>query len=119
MPDETHEQRIGRRQDRRYPISVSGTYRTGSGTPRSIELTDLSQNGCKFVDHSNWLSVGTRLTVRIGGVGPFDAMVSWIDSPMIGLRFTDRLYPPYFEQLVETWKPGPRSLERRSRPGAR
>lgn len=113
MPDLSHETRIGRRRDRRHPISVAGSYRTGSGSARAVELTDLSLTGCRFLDPSNRLAVGTRLTVKIGQVGPFDALVSWIDGSSIGLRFTDRLYRPYFEQLVSRWPPPTRELERR------
>jgi hypothetical protein len=113
MPDQVDEFRIGRRRDRRHQICVAGAYRTGSGTARAVELTDLSLTGCRFIDPSNRLAVGTRLTVKIGQVGPFDALVSWIDGSSIGLRFIDRLYAPYFEQLVERWPPGPRGLERR------
>jgi hypothetical protein len=52
--------------------------------------------------------------VKIGKVGPFDALVSWIDGTSVGLRFADKLYAPYFEQLVANWPPTERSLERRS-----
>lgn len=113
MPDQIIERRIGRRRDRRHQICVAGSYRTGSGTARAVQLTDLSVTGCRFLDNSNRLSVGTRLTVKIGQIGPFDALVSWIDGSSIGIRFLDKLYRPYFEQLVSTWPPGPRELERR------
>lgn len=113
MPDRFDEFSIGRRRDRRHQISVAGAYRTGSGSARAVELTDLSLTGCRFIDPSNRLSVGTRLTVKIGQVGPFDALVSWIDGSSIGLRFIDQLYAPYFEQVVQRWPPAPRELERR------
>lgn len=113
MPDVFDEHRIGRRHDRRHQICAAGSYRTGSGGARSVQLTDLSLTGCRFVDTSNRLSVGTRLTVRIAEVGPFDAMVSWIDGGKVGLRFTDRLYAPYFEKLTSNWPPGNEGLERR------
>jgi hypothetical protein len=113
MPEVANEFRIGRRRDRRHQICVAGSYRTGSGSARSVQLTDLSETGCRFLDNSNRLAVGTRLTVKIGQVGPFDALVSWIDGSSVGLRFNDRLYAPYFEQLISTWPPGDRTLERR------
>jgi hypothetical protein len=116
MLSRVDEHNIGRRRDRRHAISAGGTYRTGSGSARAIELTDLSVTGCRFIDNSNRLYVGTRLTVKIGKVGPFDALVSWIDGTSVGLRFIDKLYPPYFEQLVASWPPTQRSLERRSTP---
>lgn len=108
------EHSIGRRRDRRHQICVAGAYRTGSGGAHAVELTDLSMTGCRFIDNSNRLYAGTRLTVKIGKVGPFDALVSWIDGTSVGLRFVDKLYAPYFEQLVANWPPTPRSLERRS-----
>jgi hypothetical protein len=113
MPNVANEHVIGRRRDRRHQICVGGVYRTGSGSARPVQLTDLSMTGCRFVDTSRRLYVGTRLTVKIAEVGPFDAVVSWIDGASVGLRFVDPLYPPYFERLTESWTPAERELERR------
>jgi hypothetical protein len=105
--------RVGRRRARRFQILASGTYRTGSGSARTVHLTDLSQTGCRFIDPRNGLAVGTRLTVKIGGVGPFDALVYWIDGAVVGLRFCDQLYPPYFDHLLAAWTPPAGQFERR------
>jgi hypothetical protein len=113
MPDVVNEHLIGRRRDRRHQICAAGAYRTGSGSARAVQLTDLSLTGCRFVDTSRRLYVGTRLTVKIADVGPFDALVSWIDGASVGLRFVDPLYPPYFERLTESWPPGTKEFERR------
>lgn len=114
MPDVVNDNRIGRRRDRRHQICAAGSYRTGCGSARKVQLTDLSMTGCRFMDSSNRLAVGTRLTVRIAEVGPFDAMVSWMDGSSVGLRFMDPLYPPYFERLTENWPPAPKEFERRA-----
>lgn len=105
--------RVGRRRARRFQISASGSYRTGSGRARTVHLTDLSQTGCRFIDPRNGLAVGTRLTVKIGGVGPFDALVTWIEGAIVGLNFCDQLYPPYFDHLVASWTPPARQFDRR------
>jgi hypothetical protein len=44
------EHSIGRRRNRRHQICVAGSYRTGSGGARTVELTDLSLTGCRFIE---------------------------------------------------------------------
>ena len=104
---------IGRRKARRHAISVSGAYRTGSGTARAVELRDVSETGCRFIDATRRLYVGTQLTVRLGDLGPFDATVAWTDEAMVGLRFNQDLYEPLLEHLRAAFPYRTGELERR------
>lgn len=114
MPEQNHlpDAEIGRRRSLRHQICAPGSYRTGSGTARRVDLTDISETGCRFVDTAKWLSVSTQLTIKIGRLGPFDAVVAWIDGSVVGLRFNRRLYHAYLEHLREA-APPPGALERR------
>lgn len=104
---------IGRRSARRHTISVPGSYRTGAGEPRVVELWDVSEEGCRFQDRANRLYVGTRLTIKVGDIGPIDATVAWIDNTMVGLQFCQALYEPLLAHLRTTGSPPRGVLERR------
>ena len=101
-----HEDRVvGRRRAKRQQLSAAGFYRTGSGTPRNVILTDISKTGCRFVDVTNRLYVGTQLTLKIGAVGPIDAVVAWIDNRVVGVRFNAPLYESFLDHLVASGSP--------------
>jgi hypothetical protein len=104
---------VGRRRAVRYRVHAPGSYRTGSGTAQSVELFNISELGCQFLDRTRRLSAGTQLSVRIGNLGPFDARVAWVDGANIGLRFNTPLYAPYLKQILDALPEHHRQFERR------
>lgn len=105
---------VGRRRAPRHYLRAPGAYRTGSGTLRPVQLTDLSKVGCRFADPTARLYVGTQLTVKIGDLGAVDATVVWIDGVKVGVRFNQELYEPFFDHLLHEFRHQPATLERRT-----
>lgn len=87
------------RTNTRYPVSVAGRYRTGSGVSRDVRVRDLSENGCQFFDKFGCLRRGAPLSLRIAGVGPFDAVVAWSKGQEVGIRFLNPLYGPVMDHV--------------------
>ncbi len=104
---------IGRRRARRRAITAQGSYRTGAGTARPVELCDVSEIGCRFVDPKNRLYVGTQLVVKVATLGPFDAVVAWMDGVSVGVRFNQPIYGPLLDHLCDQYMSQPNELERR------
>ncbi len=94
MAEDRSEPRIG--------VSIQGRYRTGSGVARDVVVADISTMGCKFYDRFSNLKRESRITIRIGNIGPLDATVRWRAGQLIGVRFDDALHPSVFDHMVTT-----------------
>lgn len=97
------------RSEPRINVSIQGRYRTGSGVARDVIVSDLSTRGCKFYDRFSNLKAEARISLRIGSIGPIDAVVRWRTGQIIGVRFDDALHPSVFEHMVTTisdWSAG-------------
>lgn len=90
------------RIEQRTLVSIQGRYRTGSGVARDVIVSDISANGCKFYDRFSNLKVDCRITIRIGNIGPLDAVVRWRVGQLIGVKFDDALHPSVFDHMVTT-----------------
>lgn len=90
------------RTDDRTPVKIVGSYRVGRGTKRSVTMLDISETGAKFHDHRTILAQEANITMRVGTLGPFDAVVRWVDSDAIGVQFAHRIYGPVFEHIRDT-----------------
>jgi hypothetical protein len=88
------------RQQERRALSAWGRYRTGSGTPYEVLLNDISEQGCQFADKLGRLEPGRKLTIRIGTIGPIDAVVMWTRDRKVGVRFVNPLYPSVMEHII-------------------
>lgn len=94
------------RIDPRHPVEIHGRYRTGSGNPRDVIVTDLSENGCRIFDRFCNLDVGRFITVRIGSIGPLGAKVRWRENNVAGLHFVEPLHPRILDHMrftLEGW----------------
>lgn len=83
-------------------VSIQGRYRTGSGVARDVIVSDISTKGCKFYDRFSNLKPGSRITIRLGNIGPLDAIVRWRTGQLIGVQFDDALHPSVFDHMVTT-----------------
>ncbi|MDC0886543.1 hypothetical protein OAS19_01985 [Altererythrobacter sp.] len=81
-------------------VGVEGRYRTGSGQPRDVWITDLSQSGCRFYDRFGTMQEGKAITLRIGTVGPIAAHVRWWDNHTNGVQFETPLHESVFDHIV-------------------
>lgn len=88
------------RRGSRQTVGIEGRYRTGSGQPRDVWITDLSRTGCRFYDRFGTMQKGKALTLRIGTVGPITAHVRWWENHTNGVEFVSPLHESVFEHIV-------------------
>lgn len=97
-PEETPPDQSRERVEDRYPIAAPGTIRS-AGYRREVVLRDLSTRGCRFVEKGSALTRGKHITIRIGSIGPIDAMVMWNRGEIVGVQFNDPLHPSVFDHI--------------------
>ena len=95
----SEDQNIGKRQAHRKAVGIEGRYRTGSGVPRDVWVTDLSKTGCRFYDRFGTMQAGKPITIKIGGFGPIPAIVRWWDNHTNGVQFEQPLHDSVFEHI--------------------
>lgn len=88
------------RVEPRHGLTMTGKVFTTSGS-REVTVLDLSERGCRVRDVSGHLPEGTRLSIKLGEVGPVEAMVMWSDGSFVGLRFANPLYPSVMQHIRE------------------
>ena len=82
----------------RHDISIPGKLRTGTGK-RDVTIVDLSERGCRIFDRMGYLAADLSVTIKIGPVGPIDAIVRWQDQPYAGIQFANPLYPAVLDHI--------------------
>lgn len=90
------------RRESRHRVSIQGQFRSGSGKPRDVIVSDLSTKGCKFEDRFGNLHPGMIISIRIGSIGPIVAEVMWIDHTFVGVRFATALHSSILEHMLTT-----------------
>jgi len=88
-----------RREDR-YVVQVAGRYRARHGDSRDVWIKDLSEYGCRFFDKFSVLTVGSRILIKAGNVGPIPADVKWRDGSTVGAEFENPLHPSVLDHIV-------------------
>lgn len=89
------------RRNKRKNVGIEGKYRTGSGVPRDVWITDLSTTGCRFYDKFGTMQPGKAMTLRIGTVGPIPAVVRWWDNHVNGIQFEQPLHDSVYQHICE------------------
>jgi hypothetical protein len=84
------------RRAERHELTVQGSYRFG-GRRRDVQLTDLSEKGCRFVDRHSPVRLDDEIQLRIEMLGPFEGRVRWRDSRYVGIQFEQPIYSPIFD----------------------
>lgn len=82
----------------RHHLTIIGRIFTTRGS-RDVTILDLSEAGCQFHDAGFPLTPDSRLTVKIGPVGPVDATVRWQQGNKVGIQFNTPLYPAVLEHI--------------------
>lgn len=93
---------VKERSEPRIAVSIQGRYRTGSGIARDVIVSDISAMGCKIYDRFSNLEKDARLTIRIGSIGPLDAVVRWRTGQLIGVKFDTALHSSVIDHMVTT-----------------
>ena len=88
------------RQQDRHELAAWGRYRTGTGTAYDVLLKDISEKGCRFADRLGRLEEGQALTIRIGTIGPIEAVVMWTRDRVVGVQFRNALYPSVMQHII-------------------
>lgn len=87
------------RKENRYPVSVQGRYRTGSGVPKDVDVLDISESGCRFFDRFGRLTPGSEISFRVGKIGPIIARVRWSRDQVVGVEFENPIYGPVLDHI--------------------
>ncbi|WP_373284777.1 PilZ domain-containing protein [Tsuneonella deserti] len=84
----------------RHELTIIGRIFTSVGS-RDVTIRDLSETGCHFLDLASELRPETRLTIRIGTIGPIEATVRWRKNQSVGIQFRTALYPSVFQHICD------------------
>lgn len=84
----------------RKPVTIPGSYRTGSGQVRNVALTDISETGCRFHERIGYLPKRSIISLKISTLGPFDCTVVWQSGGNTGIKFHTPLYGPILDHIV-------------------
>lgn len=87
-------------REERIPVEILSQYRTGSGRAHIVQVSNLSRAGCLMHQNFSALDVGKNLTIRLGTVGPIDAVVRWKEGLDVGLEFLNPLHPSVLDHIV-------------------
>ncbi|PZT88493.1 MAG: hypothetical protein DI637_07815 [Citromicrobium sp.] len=90
---------MGKRAHERAQIVAQGRFRNARGQGGQVSFSDISEQGCRFLDPSRLLNPGDKVTVWIQQVGPFEAQVQWRERGEVGVKFNQALYGPVFDHL--------------------
>ncbi len=93
-----HKERI----EERYNLTVLGRIFTVGGS-REVTIFDLSEKGCRFQDGSWKFDLGLHITIKIGSIGPLDAIVKWRRDNTVGVQFVTPLYPSILKHIRESF----------------
>lgn len=99
----------GKRRAQRKRVGIAGRYRTGTGVPRDVWVTDLSKTGCRFYDKFGTMQPGRALTMRIGSIGPISSLVRWWDNHLNGIEFEEPLHDSVFDHICQNLSDEPPS----------
>lgn len=94
-PAETRKQ--AERSEVRHGVTIVGRV-YGQGGSREVTIFDLSSQGCRVEDRS-LARPGSRVTIKIGSIGPLGAVIRWRTDDMVGLKFENPLYPSILEHI--------------------
>lgn len=88
-----------KRSEARYEVKLEAQVRNGIGSQRKVEVTNLSQQGCRFRLREKRLGQGAFLTITVGRLGFLDARVKWRQDDWHGIRFDRPLHPAVFDHI--------------------
>ena len=88
------ERRFGTRVD----MVVPAMLRERGGRARAVNLANISTAGCSAT--GAFLRERDRVWIRIGGLAPLEATVTWVETEAFGLAFHQPLHWGVFEWLA-------------------
>lgn len=88
-----------KRKDPRYAVTLDARVRNGSGTSRTVQVSNLSLHGCRFKLTDNRLGQDAFLTITVERVGFLEARVKWRDGDWHGIRFDHPLHPAVLDHI--------------------
>ena len=89
----------GRRCNQRVAAGSEISLRRLGSFPFQVMLGDVSASGCK-IEMVEFVEVDDHVIVRLPGLEPVGARVTWSDARWAGLDFDRPMHPAVFEQLL-------------------
>ena len=65
-----------------------------------VRIYDLSTDGCK-VELVERPAIGEAISVKFDGLDVLEARVAWVEGPMAGLAFKNRIHPAVLDLLLQ------------------
>ncbi|MEO7248248.1 MAG: PilZ domain-containing protein [Novosphingobium sp.] len=90
---------IGRRRSRRALFRADVQF-GHKGKRCKVSILDLSQHGIK-IRAIHKLNVGDEFWIKLPGIAPLSAHVTWARDFVIGCEFTTALHPAMFEAILQ------------------
>lgn len=86
------------RLSERHEITILGKIYTTGGS-WEVTILDLSQQGCRFRNRDGRLVPDAPLTIKLGPIGPIEAVVRWRRTGEVGAEFKVPLYPSVLDHI--------------------
>ncbi len=87
-----------RRLGDRVALTVGITLRERNWKAQPAGLIDLSRTGCRV--NNLTIAAGTVVWVKLPGLEPFEAKVSWCHGWQCGIQFQQPMHPAVFEHFI-------------------
>ncbi|WP_010216682.1 PilZ domain-containing protein [Sphingomonas sp. PAMC 26621] len=87
-----------RRLGDRVALTVGITLRERNWKAQPAGLIDLSRTGCRV--NNLTIAAGTVVWVKLPGLEPFEAKVSWCQGWQCGIRFQQPMHPAVFDHFI-------------------
>lgn len=87
-----------RRLGDRVALTVGITLRERNWKAQPAGLIDLSRTGCRV--NNLTIAAGTVVWVKLPGLEPFEAKVSWCHGWQCGIRFEQPMHPAVFDHFI-------------------
>jgi len=95
------ETKVEKRGGKRREIGAWGRYRTGRGVARDVKILDVNEKGCRYVDRFGSLAPDTRITMKIGNIGPVLTYVRWVEGAVVGVEFVEPLHGAVLDHITQ------------------
>lgn len=86
------------RAEERHPVTILGRLFTTRGS-FSVTIFDLSESGCR-VSESGTAKAGEHVSIKIGVIGPIQAVIRWQEADGSGLKFDVPLHSSVLVHVI-------------------
>ena len=84
----------------RLPATIEAQLRRTGRLGYSVELRDISRDGCK-IELVERPAVGELMHVKLPGLESFETRVRWVEGHVAGLKFKHPIHPAVFAMIMD------------------